>query len=374
MTFNHAREDQLLLLLAPPCRSEPDRCGISDLLREPLDWGYFTDRSRNEGLSCLIFRHSRDFIDAFPAEVLERLRRIYYANMARNLALHEETKKIVKAFHGHNIQSMVFKGVSLAQEIYKNIAMRPATDTDLLIRRQDLAQADAILQSLGYRSPACFRDFLDADQLTSLNSLLYVMPDCGPARRFPVHLHWHLINSTWPLTELVRDIDMQRIWSAARSVTLDETMVWTLCPEHLLIYLSHHALNHNFEKLILAADIREVIAAYEQVLDWERLKEDMAAFGLTGIVLKSLEFAGSLLNFDIPQLGIKPGKSRRGYGLSYFVYLTQCQGWSNRARFIYRTVAPDRLIIAQSLGIPLREVRFRHYWERMARRLLVKSP
>lgn len=66
------------------------------------------------------------------------------------------------------------------------------TDIDLLIKKEDLEKANKVLNSLEYVNPPYYDDFLRNHQNLSINTLMYRSP-CH------LHLHWHRINSTWPL-------------------------------------------------------------------------------------------------------------------------------------------------------------------------------
>lgn len=84
---------------------------------------------------------------------MEFFRQGYYENLARNLTLFQELRRILQALNNGRIKVMVLKGASLAETVYKNPVLRPMSDLDLLIREKNLGEVERKLLDLGY-SPA----------------------------------------------------------------------------------------------------------------------------------------------------------------------------------------------------------------------------
>ena len=330
------------------------------LVSKPLLRGRIKDRSR----TC-------------PEGAIARSEKEYYKNSFRNVLIYEEAKKVLSSFGERGINTIILKGIFLAENIYKNAALRPMTDIDILIRKADLPRANEVLVSLGYPAPGHYNDLLDSDRPSPVNSIMYFP---GDGRKPSIHLHWHIINSTWPLESLVRKIDMEKIWKSAEGAAIDGVETLTLGPEHLIIYLAYHSFHHSFSKPVMAQDIAETIRFYKERIDWDRVKKEADGFGLSFTVYLSLRYAAKVLRFECPgKERLRPAKlnliekivlsllnrNRCTYGLSYLVYLSEERGMLGRVRFLFRTLFPSRLLLSSNLRVASSELRLPHYFRRI---------
>ena len=371
-------EDKLIFLFSRINLDESKLIQIEMLLNNHLDWDYILEESQKEGVSCLIYRHLYNLkTEDRVWQYLDQLKIEYHRNSIRNTIILEEAKKILNAFNEKKIKTIVLKGIFLGENIYKNIAFRPIGDIDILIKKEDLSKVNEILNSLGYSAPAHYKDFLKIPSLSSVNTLMY-----NPQQPIHscVHLHWHLINSSWPLDFLVRKIDMERIWSQAEPVKIDGIDALTLSPHHLLLYLGQHSFNHAFDRLILVSDILEVLRHYNDRLNWQLLIDEAERFNLSSVLYYSLRLSCRLLDFKIPQLERfkrpKAGFSDRFFSFliykgvrtsafSYFMYLSMQRGVLDKLRFMARTIFPSRYVLAHNFMLKSSQIRPYHYYQRI---------
>ena len=140
--LNLSSEDKLLLYCSRLSISEDIKHKIEEILNEALDWDYILDCSIKQGISPLFYWNLRKISNGkdVPYEVMKSLEKIYYSNLARNMILYDELGKILKAFKKAGIDTIVLKGAFLAEEIYKNIGLRPMSDIDLLIKGRGFAK------------------------------------------------------------------------------------------------------------------------------------------------------------------------------------------------------------------------------------------
>ncbi|MFC1514685.1 signal peptidase I [Candidatus Omnitrophota bacterium] len=374
------REDELLILFARVTLSERQIARVGELLRYSLDWEYIFERSCHESISPLLQHHLHAHKQSkyVPAHILQELERSYYRNAQRNIRMLEQIQKVLKGFGKEKIKAIVLKGAFLAEHIYKNIALRPCGDIDILIKKEDRRRVHSLLGALGYTAPAHCDDLLKDHSLNSINTLMYKAEGASSA---PLHIHWHLINSTWPLDHFVRRIDMKSIWNRSESVAVADSQTLALGPEHLLIYSSMHSLTHYFGRFILLSDIAEVVRHYKDRINWQLLGREAERFDLSWVVYSSLSYVARAFELEIPQLDrLKPDKlsflesililfMRRGirsYKLSYLVYLAAERGFLSRVRFVAKTFIPSSDIMAHIFGLPASKIRPYHYFRRIA--------
>jgi hypothetical protein len=66
------------------------------------------------------------------------------------MVLYRQLKEILIEFNKNNIPVILLKGAHLAQFVYGNIALRLMSDIDLLVKKEDLGCACAIIIKYGY--------------------------------------------------------------------------------------------------------------------------------------------------------------------------------------------------------------------------------
>lgn len=372
------KEDRLIRLLSATKVPERHAREAAAILSSPQDWEHIKVASQREGVACILYRNLTKL--DLPADAASIARRelgpIYYTNAARNIGLIKRAEEAASALGREGVASIVLKGAALAEELYGDIGLRPSTDIDLLVRREDLPLAHETLIRTGYYPPESYRDFLSAPAESGLNSLVYIPSDGSGSF---IHLHWHIINSTWPIESVVGRVDMRRIWSRARPAGSGKNGFLSLCPDHLLIYLCHHGMHHSFYRLILACDVNEAVRRYGPEADWAALMAEAGSFGLGLIVYCALRAVSGI--FDADTLHSRAwdgltGSERRFAGLfaragldpasSYCAYLFNERGLSGKARFLARTAVPSKLVMAQNFSIRCEDVGITHHMNRIA--------
>jgi len=376
-------EDRLLCLCARRDINENFSGAIKQISGESLNWDFVLKKSQKEGISVLTYRHleTLKLTDRVPEPILGKWQREYYANAARNSLISVEVREVLNGFERKKIKAIILKGIFFAKHIYDNIALRPMSDIDILVKKEDLSAVNKILISLGYIQPSTYEDSFKADCTSSINTLVYFK---NQASGFFLHLHWHLINTTWPVDTLVADIDMDRVWSYAEPIRMNGCHAFVLSPEHHLIYLACHGFNHCFDRLILVSDILKFLRCYRDKIDWRVVIEEARRFDVSRILYYSLTIASRRLGYDIPELKkIKPDKIRvsekllsfmmnNGKSLNisaYLAYLLMQDGWVSKLRFIKRTFFPSTYVMAHSFSLPISEIKAFHYYQRIVNNL-----
>ena len=410
-TYN---EDSFLIALVRAYFYPAGEDIYQNYFRENLNWDDVLLKTQEQGLSGFLYRCLKDKTLSPQIKTLrDELKRHYLHSVAVNTRIAQDAKIIVEALRGGGIAAILLKGLDLVWRLYGDIGLRACTDLDILITRRGLAAANGVLLSLGYKQPAAYDDFLRLSGPACLNSLVY-KKDGGAC---PVHLHWHLVNSTWPIDYLTGKIDMEKIWGSAYCVSFEGITYSALAQRHLLLYLSYHVFNHHFDRLILALDIAKVLETYKDSLDWDLLIREAGDFGVLPQVYYSLKFISKNFKLDTPRFkkieeilinaknwsptGLRPrcpcGATSRAafirrltaavlsqrdklivssfdkknaYKTSYFFYLMDQGGLLAKLRFILRTFFPSRYVMAHNLNISVDKVRFRHYLYRIKSNLV----
>lgn len=377
------KEEDLLLLHC--CRKEKEERTerkIIEAEKNGLDWGIFLEKAREDGVSAVVYSRLNEIKQdwpSIPADIFEELKGDYYLNATKNTLIFKELGKALEAFKKSGLKIIVLKGAALAEKVYGNIALRPMSDVDLLVKEDGMAYADEQLKTLGYRPADAAVDEVDFSS-TYLTTLDYRSPEENSPS---FHIHWHFVNSTIPNESYIRDIKMENVWRDAENTEIAGVKTMVMAPHHLLIHLSEHALRvtHSLSKFSLLCDINEAVNFYPEQLDWGRLINESFQFNLNRMVYLSLYFSSKFLETQIPEdvlLELRPkhfsvgekifmsavSRNRRFPGLSYFVHLSMNKGLFTKMKFVGRTFFPPRQFIAQRNYIPLSEVKFAHYLRR----------
>lgn len=370
-----SREDSLLLYC---CRiKNGDPLEIRD-----IDWNIFLEKARNEGISPLVFSRLPGLAEHYdiPEYLAEELKKDYYLSATKNALIFEELKKVLGLFNQSKLQVIVMKGAALAETIYGNLALRPMSDVDLLVKKENLYQVDELLKELNY-----FPSDRSLDDVDFTSTYLTTLDYRSSAKNSPsFHIHWHFVNSTIPNESYINHIKMEDIWRDAVKTNIADIETWTMAPHHLLIHLSEHALRvtHSLSRLSYFCDIDRAINYYGKGLDWNLLVQDTLRFNLNKMVYTTLYFSAYFIKAEVPEdvlLKLKPkrfsipekifmrkaAENKRTPGMSYLIHLSMNKGLAKKLKFVGRTLFPPKDILAQRSYISRSDITYSYYLNRI---------
>jgi len=373
-------EDLLVRSLAQPVIDPAAQERIRSLLSPELDWAYFFETLQVHCVASIAYRNLCVFDEAkaaVPEEILGRMKSCYYRNASRNAFLCSKLQEIATAFQASGIDVCLLKGIALIHTVYSDIGLRPMADMDLLVRREDRLKAHAVLSSFGYRCVKGGVDQLESQKSTYVNSVIYEAPAGEP---FFIHLHWHLVNSSWPVMAWVRAMDMEMVWRRAEVLALGSAPVFVLAPSHQVIHLCQHAFMHSVNRLVLVSDIFAVMDAYQDRLDSRLLFEEARSLRCDAVLAYFFTFMARIFGSDprppqapwpapastAEKLLLRFGRQgRRGFLISYLGCLFLEEGVLNKLRFLFRTLFPSRLVLGHHFFLSPSQIRLSHTVRRL---------
>lgn len=290
---------------APP----PPGLPLAAVLRQAASERTLAVVCRNAGIPC-------------PLESAILSRQIRAAHQIREIRRH--------------VEALPLKGVYLGHRVYPSPALRDLGDVDLLVRRTDLAGADATLRRMGY-VPGHDPCRLAEGKGGLLCAVLYHREGS-----LPVHLHWGLSNASLP--HFMYRIDADEVWRESRGGEM-----WR---PHLVVTLCEHALKHSYRALIHLTDVE--IAS--RSVEWGAVADTARRWGLERPVRYALVLLRDLMGVVSPGLDfMRPeplgwagrafllaARGRRWDGLSALGLLSMAPGVGGKARFLKETLAPPR--------------------------------
>ena len=374
--LNLSSEDKLLLYCARTSVNEDITYKVKEILNDCLNWDYILKSSTRHGIQLLL-HWNLSKIDGgkdVPEEVMAKLRKLYYGNVARNMFLYDELSKVLKAFKDAKINVIVLKGAFLAEAIYKNIGLRSFSDVDLLIKKEDLHKVKKELSQLMYHAPdniyptKCHEQWLNEPAV----EIQYTNQD----KTVKIDVHWDIQPPSSPF-----QIDINGFWENAQSVKIAGVETLMFAPENLLQHLCLHLNTHiNIDAIPFRwyrwyCDIAEVIRHYEGEINWKYLVQSTKNYGIEKPIYQSLYLVNKYLGVFVPTdvlNDIKAVKSNVNFEdifrssrimegdlkeknqwreITYLKRLTKVDGIWNKAHILFGDVFPCKEFMMQRYPI-----------------------
>ncbi len=195
----------------------------------------------------------------------QRLYNNYYLTIRHNLKLIHTLNEILNPFSQNDIQVVLMQGISLLQQVYRDIGLRPMTDLDLWVLPPNYPKLIECLIGQGFQR----------------NSLY---PDTFTKGEIMLDIHTHIM---WADRIRSRDLLLtkcqEEIFNNAQVINIEKTAALCLSPSDQFLYLSLHALKHNFERLIWLVDIKYLVSPWEPPA-WTRLMARAEELGQKAIL------------------------------------------------------------------------------------------
>jgi hypothetical protein len=278
--------DQLLLDCLRLDGSGPP---IERLIDLPInEWEDLLAAAGRHSLLPLLYHTLKPVLEKIdpPSEVLEKMKRIYLASAARNMRLYHELGQVLKGCSEATIPVILLKGAHLAEFVYKDIALRPMSDIDILVEKSHLGRMKDVLIALGY--------IMSREEMGQSQEHLAPFRKQGATS---IEVHYHIAVppiSLW--------IDIGKLSERARSVKLEGIEATTLAPNDLLLHLCLHAsIHHGFDNGVRPLfDIAYMIERYHGEIDWEDLIDIGQRWHLDRVLSIMLDLTIKITGATIP--------------------------------------------------------------------------
>jgi hypothetical protein len=199
-------------------------------------------------------------------EAVEPLRRLRSKVQADNLLLIARAEQAAGALHKAGVPALALKGLDLIHRVYTRFDERALDDVDLLVPYEQLNEAMAALESVGFRSPA---EPARTHYIRSSHHLPLESP--GPIGvGFELH---------WDLAQQGRfSVDPEGILERAKPLDVGGNPMLR-CDDHdLVAHLLLHHLSHYFDtRMKWLVDLQLITRL--PGFDWERVVERIDQWG-----------------------------------------------------------------------------------------------
>ena len=230
-----------------------------------------------------------------PAVIDSHMRNVFLANLARYLRVEQQLEEILRAFDERGIETLIIRGIGLANTVYPDYATRPFNDFDLLVGPDYYSQAREVLYHLGYRGQ--FRRFGMFKDLFNAESFLHK----SQTRKYcQVDLHWSLFQ----YHGLRRDNGTVGLFHRAEIVQTKIFNFKTLSKIDALVDAAFHTILHHpgNKRLMWISDIAFLSQALIYPDEWEILSKRCLELRLSLAMEEALKLAIQWYNLQIPEV------------------------------------------------------------------------
>ncbi|WP_254567318.1 nucleotidyltransferase family protein [Oscillatoria sp. HE19RPO] len=301
-TKTHLRELEVLLTCASPQSDSEKRDLLKSLLQNPINWPILLKLANRHRVMPLVYTSLNPLSELIPPSAIKQLTLDFRLNSRQNLLLSGELLNLLLLFEKEGIQSLPFKGATLAALAYGNCSLRQFSDLDILIREQDIEKAKAVLLSQGYRMKVERIQLTSEQEETFLRSPdIYhfvreaAYPFVHPQSHLVIELHWAIMPKYFSFCLETKDF-----WETLESVTISGQEVPTLSPESTLFALIGHGTKDCWKQLSRIADIAYLIRNHPQ-LNWEKILQQAQHQRVQRMLGLGLSLASELLGIDLPE-------------------------------------------------------------------------
>lgn len=272
-------------MLCSVARVNPNYSQIATALTGNIDWSLLLSLAAAHSVRPQLI-HAFQKLDwvGVPAEKKRSLLDFLRLHKARSLFVAAELIRVRDELSQRAIRFATFKGPSLAAGLYGDLSLRECNDIDLIVEKQQIAQAEAVLGSLGYRSvlggPAFRGAFLSYQKQ-------YMFVRENPC--LAIDLHWDFTRTSVPFP-----VSPAEIWSDLGQVAIGGHVVPTLGRANLALVLAGHGAKEGWRCLGWVADFAVFIEKHRD-LDWSIVLDRARRRGCGRSVLVGCQLAAQLL-------------------------------------------------------------------------------
>jgi len=202
-------------------------------------WDFIRDLAVRHGLLGLVARnlewaHRRTGV---PIPVLDQVRTLRQGQLVQMLVRRNAARRIAESLAARGIRFVIFRGLAFIEQVYGELSLRAFRDCDILVERDRLEAAYAVLRGLGY-------------SLTEEGGLQqYLVRDKSGANMAhsdgsSVDLHWAIQGYEMPAS------NPEVIWRHCRPPDPWQHLPgWRMSSELTVIIAASHFQVHEYEEL-----------------------------------------------------------------------------------------------------------------------------
>ena len=259
----------------------------------PEDWRALLEEAEKRALTLTLYyrlrvAHGEALV---PEWVWEHLQTVYLAATARNMVMLHHAAGILRTLQERGIEVIVLKGLYLVEQVYPEIGLRTFSDLDLLVRREQLADALTLMQNQGYRLSTWYDP-------QAQNTDIKHLPPLEKAQYPTLELHWSILEEDEPF-----EIEAAGLWERAVETTIAGVKTRALDSEDFLLHLAlHFTYQHRLRGgLRNLYDIAEVLEQRMARMNWQKLLATAQQWGAQRVTWLTFQLVEGVTGVTAPK-------------------------------------------------------------------------
>jgi len=350
-------------ILIASARIEPDN-EASELIKNTLeqnpDWSRIILLSEHLGVQPLLYKHlSERYSSQVPDYIMKHLRENFHRQSMRSLRHYALIQQITDTMNQADIPVVLLKGAFLAKWIYRDTALRPMNDIDILCRREDRQKIHERMNKLGYYQQKIAAQSPLHEKFITSRLMADRFPPFFNDKGNKVDIHFDIFQESGVSSQQ----PTASVWNRIIPCSLNGSPVYSLSPEDLLLHLSLHLHKHlspyfGVTMLYWFCDIHEVIRYYNEKINWEQFLENTETLESRSKIASVLHLLKENWRTPIPDYVLQQtGKESQNFSLlrilrkkedyhyhyrEIFKTVSEITRWKDRLYFLLRFVFPTR--------------------------------
>ena len=274
-------DEREILIRATDLNPDPEK--MRALLSGGVDVEGLIERAMLEGLAGFLYRafEKSNSLDLLKSSQRSGLETAYYRTVRSNLILIQDLKEVLHELNQRKIRVVLLQGMDLLHSTYDDIGLRPLTDVDVWLRKEDYPATVALLGRLQYRRDPVYPTTFRKGSTTFDTHTEILWADRIRARK------------------RLLDREEAEFFAKTRRITVDGEEAFCLNPCDQFIYLGLHALKHRANRLMWLVDLKTIAGDWEET-DWQALASRSKEMGQEKTVSCMLYLLKEIFYFPFP--------------------------------------------------------------------------
>jgi hypothetical protein len=288
-TFSN--EIELVLLCSCLKNNQQGLDRIKYLSGQSIDWRFFKALIIQNRTFVIAYKNLKTVKENIPKALIIELKELSISTGTRNFFFAVFLQRLVEVFNKQGIFMLPFKGPALAEQVYKDIILRPFCDLDILVDKSDALPAFILLKKRGLVAQFELKDSQFKKYIKDEDHFQFY----DPQSKITIELHWEIsgLYLSYPITA-------SDLKSHITTGTMNRTAIYCLSSEALLVYLCIHGSKHGWEYLEQLCCVAELIKLNLD-LDWEKIIKLSSDWQCKKMLLLGLYLTEKLLKAPVPK-------------------------------------------------------------------------
>ncbi|MDD3875339.1 MAG: nucleotidyltransferase family protein [Bacteroidales bacterium] len=341
--INELKNTQKIFLQASLIDDNDDnrRALLKTLFENITDWNNVVSFSLNHGIAPLLYKNIKknNLTECLPDKVFSQLKNAYLTTFTKNTLASEALKEVLIKLNNAGIETVLLKGMAMAQFIYNDPGVRPMGDIDLVVHPEKLLETEEILFNLGYVNNTPYK----SKKIRTLN--IHNHLNAFVKNNVVIELHWDLFS-----VHHIYKIPANEIWKHLEVKLLENNKIHVLDFETTVQYLCLHSMSHFQKKKIRLnsfTDIAQLLINREDQINWKKFTQSCETFKIDIPVYNTLYIINQFFGIDIPDFILNKTDKDKSIITKDFLFLLD----NETQKMTYRMPSDYFMKIASIKGI-----------------------